>query len=95
MTPTVLDPDQIHQWLAQHPDWARTEDTLVRSVHCADFPAAIALVDAVAGAAQTMDHHPDIDIRFDTVRFALSTHSAGGLTALDLQLAEQISNLAS
>ncbi|MCU1689781.1 MAG: 4a-hydroxytetrahydrobiopterin dehydratase, partial [Jatrophihabitantaceae bacterium] len=68
-------------------------DTLMREVKCPGFPAAIALVVAVADAAQEADHHPDIDIRYDTVRFALSTHSAGGLTALDLRLAERISAL--
>ena len=45
----------------------------------------------VAAAAETMDHHPDIDIRWRTVAFALSTHSEGGLTQLDVELAHQIS----
>ncbi len=45
---------------------------------------------AVAGTAEAMDHHPDIDIRWRTLRFVLSTHSAGGLTALDLDLAARI-----
>ncbi len=45
---------------------------------------------AVAETAEAMDHHPDIDIRWRTLRFVLSTHSAGGLTALDLDLAARI-----
>ncbi len=48
----------------------------------------------VAGAAEAMDHHPDIDIRYTTVTFTLSTHSEGGLTAKDLELAGQIDRLA-
>lgn len=93
MTRNLLARDQIDQWLAEHPDWSGPGDTLMREVKCPGFPAAIALVVAVADAAQEADHHPDIDIRYDTVRFALSTHSAGGLTALDLRLAERISAL--
>ena len=49
------------------------------------------LADDGDAAAETMDHHPDIDIRWRTVSFALSTHSAGGLTQLDIELAHQIS----
>jgi 4a-hydroxytetrahydrobiopterin dehydratase len=55
-----------------------------------DFPTAIAWVDAVAVIAEEMDHHPDIDIRWRTLHFAVSTHSAGGVTALDVELAARI-----
>lgn len=94
MTPSLLSEAQITTWLEANADWLRTGAVLSRSVQLADFPAAIALVVAVADAAQELDHHPDIDIRYDTVRFELSTHSAGGLTALDIDLAQRISVLA-
>jgi len=55
-----------------------------------DFPAAITVVDKVAVIAEEMNHHPDIDIRWRTLMFRLSTHSAGGVTDLDLELARRI-----
>src|SRR3954462_9938518 len=54
------------------------------------FPAAIELVDRVAVSAEKMDHHPDIDIRWRTVTFGLSTHSVGGVSQLDIDLARLI-----
>ena len=52
-----------------------------------DFAAALAFVNAVGAAAEAANHHPDIDIRWNKVRLALTTHDAGGLTLLDLALA--------
>jgi len=92
--PERLTDQQLDDGLRTLPDWRREGDTLLRSVQAEDFPAAIRLVVAVAEAAEAMDHHPDIDIRWRTLHFALSTHSAGGLTALDLDLAAQIDALA-
>ena len=92
--PERLTDQQLNEGLRSLPDWRREGDTLRRSIEAADFPAAIRLVVAVAEAAEAMDHHPDIDIRWRTLHFALSTHSAGGLTALDLDLAAQIDALA-
>ena len=54
------------------------------------FRAALAFVAFVGELAEAADHHPDIDIRYDRVTLTLSTHSAGGLTALDFDLAERI-----
>ena len=54
-----------------------------------DFADALAYVNAVGALAEEMDHHPDIDIRWNTVTLRLSTHSAGGLTQLDLELARR------
>ena len=63
---------------------------LVKVVRRGDFAGALAFVNAVGALAEAADHHPDIDIRWDTVTLRLTTHSAGGLTAKDLQLAAQI-----
>ena len=70
MSRTLLLDEQIAAWLVEHPDWLRSEGTVHRTVQLRDFPTAIALVVAVGDVAQGMDHHPDIDIRYDTVRFA-------------------------
>jgi 4a-hydroxytetrahydrobiopterin dehydratase len=90
----LLDDDTIDNWLAGHEEWRREGDAIKRSVESATFPAAIDLVDRVAQVAEARDHHPDIDIRWRTLRFALSTHSAGGLTEKDLDLASTIDDLA-
>ncbi|MFJ6215898.1 4a-hydroxytetrahydrobiopterin dehydratase [Streptomyces sp. NPDC092296] len=85
----LTDPE-IDERLAALPDWTREGDEIRRTAETADFPAAIRVVVAVAEQAEAMDHHPDIDIRWRTLHFALSTHSAGGLTTLDFDLAARI-----
>ncbi|MCD0483273.1 4a-hydroxytetrahydrobiopterin dehydratase [Streptacidiphilus sp. ASG 303] len=86
----LLAESEITRLLASLPDWTRDGGTLRRTAETSGFPAAIRVVDAVAEQAEAMDHHPDIDIRWRTLHFALSTHSAGGLTALDFALAARI-----
>ncbi len=86
----------IDDWVATHPGWERVGgDTLRRSVEAESFLDGIDLVRRVADVAEERDHHPDIDIRWRTVTFALSTHSAGGITTADLHLAEAIDAQAS
>ena len=68
-------------------------DELVTTVDLHDFAAALAFVNAVGAAAEAANHHPDIDIRWNKVHLVLSTHSAGGLTVLDLALAAAIDRL--
>ena len=71
--------------------WTRRGEELVRVYEARDFPAAIRLVDDVAVLAEEADHHPDIDIRWRTVTFALCTHSAGSrITELDVSMARRI-----
>ncbi|MDX6318818.1 MAG: 4a-hydroxytetrahydrobiopterin dehydratase [Nocardioidaceae bacterium] len=75
--------------------WQVEDGLLVRSIQAADFLSGIRLVDAVAVAAEERDHHPDIDVRWTTVTFRLATHSEGGLTSKDVDLAAEIDRLAS
>jgi 4a-hydroxytetrahydrobiopterin dehydratase len=86
----LLTDTQIDDHLAHLPDWRRDGDSLRRTVEARDFPTAIAIVDDVAAEAEKLNHHPDIDIRWRTLHFTLSTHSAGGLTDLDPRLAHAI-----
>ena len=74
-------------------DWTREGDALVKVVQKANFAEALAYVNAVGALAESANHHPDIDIRWNKVTLRLSTHSAGGLTAKDLDLAAQIDAL--
>jgi 4a-hydroxytetrahydrobiopterin dehydratase len=91
----LLTDEEIDRQLRDLQAWQRSGDTLTTAVEAPDFPAAIRLVDEVALEAEEMNHHPDIDIRWRTVHFALSTHSEGGLTQLDVELAHRISQAAS
>ncbi|WP_067467689.1 4a-hydroxytetrahydrobiopterin dehydratase [Nocardia amamiensis] len=90
---TLLSDIEIAEALTELPEWARSGDSLVRTVKAPTFPAGIELVREVAEVAETANHHPDIDIRWRKVTFTLSTHSAGGLTALDVALAHEIDRL--
>lgn len=86
----LLDDAAIDHGLAGLTGWSRDGDSLVRKVELDDFPQAITVVGQVGDLAERADHHPDIDIRWRTLTFRCSTHSAGGITAKDLALAGDI-----
>jgi 4a-hydroxytetrahydrobiopterin dehydratase len=86
----AMDDNAINQALQDAPHWRREGDSIVRAVEAPSFLEGIDLVGVVARAAEAANHHPDIDIRWRTVTFTLSTHSEGGLTAKDFALAGQI-----
>ncbi|MDN5859986.1 MAG: 4a-hydroxytetrahydrobiopterin dehydratase [Pseudonocardia sp.] len=88
--PNLLDDPAITAALRTLTAWERDGDTLVRTAALPSFPAAIAVVDRVADIAEKADHHPDIDIRWRNLTFRCSTHSAGGITDLDVALATAI-----
>ena len=89
MTRRLTD-EEIERQLGDLPDWTRDGDTIRATFEAPAFLTGIALVQEVALLAEAMDHHPDIDVRWRTVSFALSTHSEGGLTQLDVELAHEI-----
>jgi 4a-hydroxytetrahydrobiopterin dehydratase len=89
----VLDDDGIDRELATVPAWTRQGDAIVRTTKAESFLAGLDLVVMVGRAAEDVDHHPDIDIRWRTLTFTLSTHSEGGLTAKDFDLARTIDGL--
>jgi len=84
----------IQRALGSLPGWSRRGDALVKTYAFTRFADGIAFVGRVAVLADAMDHHPDIDIRYTKVTFTLSTHSAGGITALDLDLARKLETAA-
>jgi 4a-hydroxytetrahydrobiopterin dehydratase len=94
MPPPILSDDELAQVLVELDGWAGDPSELRRSVKASSFAAGIRLVDAVAEVADELDHHPDIDIRWTTITFTCSTHSAGGVTNLDVALARRIDELA-
>jgi 4a-hydroxytetrahydrobiopterin dehydratase len=85
-----MDDHEIATSLQAVPHWRREGDSIVRAFEAPSFLDGIEVVVAVARAAEEADHHPDIDIRWRTVTFTLSTHSEGGLTAKDFALADEI-----
>lgn len=86
----ILSDSEADERLGFRPGWVRTGAVIFREVELASFPQAIEVVNRVAELAEAAGHHPDIDIRWRTVTFRLTTHSAGGLTAKDFDLAAQI-----
>jgi len=87
---TLLSGEQLSAALADLPAWSGDQSGLSRSVVAETFQDGIRLVNEVAATAEEMNHHPDIDIRWRTVTFRLATHSAGGVTGLDIDLARRI-----
>ena len=91
----LLTNDQIDLALRDHlPEWKVEDKALVRSVEKPTFMDGIRLVATVAQLAESMNHHPDIDIRYTTITFRVSSHEAGGITDDDLVLARHIDTAA-
>ena len=85
---------QIKAALPGVPQWRRKAQVIARTYEFKDFPAAIRFVNGVARVAEKAWHHPDIDIRWNKVALALTTHDEGGLTQKDFALAEKFDRLA-
>lgn len=85
-----LSPDEITQALRELPGWEHTGEEIARTIRFPSFMDGMQFVNRVAELAEAADHHPDIDIRYRNVCFALVTHDEGGLTEKDVSLARQI-----
>ncbi len=85
---------QIKAALPSVPKWRRKASVISRTFEFADFVVAMKFVNAVARAAEKACHHPDIDVRWNKVTLALTTHDAGGLTEKDFVLAAKCDKLA-
>ncbi|MCU0659523.1 MAG: 4a-hydroxytetrahydrobiopterin dehydratase [Polyangiaceae bacterium] len=94
MTPTRLPHEALIAWLDAHPGWSIDQDHLQRSFTFPDYPATIAFVTRLAFAAEKLDHHPDLLVSWGRVLLRVTTHDAGGLSPLDLSLAEHADALA-
>ena len=89
-----LDEAEIEERLEALEGWSREGDAVVKKFDCGDFAGSVELVNRVAPLAEEMNHHPDLEISWSEVTVRLSTHSAGGLTAADFELARRIDALA-
>lgn len=89
----MLSDDEVDAAAATLNGWQRSDGALRRSVRFGSFLEGIEAVAEVARHAERADHHPDIDIRWRTVTFALVTHSEGGITDKDLQMARELDEI--
>jgi 4a-hydroxytetrahydrobiopterin dehydratase len=89
----LLTDEQVDAALPDLDGWERAEGALRRSIKFPSFLAGIDVVRRVAEHAESKDHHPDIDIRWRTVTFALVTHSKGGITKNDIAMAHDIDGI--
>ena len=90
----LLDDGQVKDALAGVPGWSWRGDEIVKTFEFDDFVGSVGFVDAIVEPAEEMGHHPDLSISWNKVEVSISTHSEGGLTAADFELAAKIDQLA-
>jgi 4a-hydroxytetrahydrobiopterin dehydratase len=88
--PPRLSPDELSAALPGLPLWSGDGDGIRRTVELPTFRDAVGAIVRIADVAEEMDHHPDVDLRWRTLHLTLVSHSAGGVTELDLELARRI-----
>jgi 4a-hydroxytetrahydrobiopterin dehydratase len=93
MAAGLLGEEDVQKGLSSLKGWKREGNQIVKQFELKDFVHAMGFVNSVALLAEKANHHPDIDIRWNKVKLVLSTHSAGGLTEKDFNLAKQIESL--
>ena len=86
----LLDDNAIRAELEKLTGWQRQDNAIAKTYEYKDFAAALSFVNHVGGLAESVNHHPDIDIRWNKVTLVLFTHYLGGLTEKDFQLAARI-----
>jgi 4a-hydroxytetrahydrobiopterin dehydratase len=91
---TPLETSEVDARLAEHPGWERDGSAIRKSFKRGDFVGSINFAQSLVEPAEAMNHHPDLEISWDTVTVSLSTHSEGGVTAADFELAAKIDALA-
>ncbi|SEO76749.1 4a-hydroxytetrahydrobiopterin dehydratase [Trujillonella endophytica] len=91
--PPRLSPDDVTAALRDLPLWSGDAEGLRREVELPSFPDAVAAIVRIGFVAEHLDHHPDVDLRWRTLHLALVSHSEGGVTELDLDLARRIDAL--
>jgi len=85
---------EIEARLSEHPGWERDGSAIAKSFKRGDFVGSVNFIRSLVEPAEEMNHHPDIEISWDTVKISLCTHSDGGVTAADFELAAKIDALA-
>jgi 4a-hydroxytetrahydrobiopterin dehydratase len=89
----LLDSDEIEARLGELTGWSREGESIAKSFSCGDFVGSVRFVEGLVAPAEEMGHHPDLEISWDTVTVTISTHSEGGLTSADFELAGKVDAL--
>ncbi len=89
----VLNAENVRERLKSLPGWELEQEEIVRQFEFSDFKAALRFVNLVAEKAESAGHHPDIDIRYNKVRLALTSHDSGGITERDIKMAQALNTL--
>ena len=90
----LLSAEEIETRLAELEGWAREGEAITKTFDEGDFVGSVEFVRRLTGPAEEMGHHPDVSISWSEVKVSLTSHSAGGLTANDFELADRIDALA-
>ncbi len=90
---TLIDESELEEKLENLEGWRHEGTAIVKTFENADFVASVEFVDKLLEPAEELGHHPDIEISWNQVTVTISTHSEGGLTAADFDLAERIDRL--
>jgi 4a-hydroxytetrahydrobiopterin dehydratase len=93
--PRLLSQDEIDAAVAERPGWHGSPAALRRTIEFADFLTAVRFIDELAPHCERLDHHPDLSLSWRRVEVSLSTHSAGGVTSKDVELAGVVDEVAS
>jgi 4a-hydroxytetrahydrobiopterin dehydratase len=89
-----LNDEEIEQRLAELDGWKRAGDAIERTFELDDFKGSVDFVNRLTPIAEEMNHHPDLAVSWNKVTVTITTHSEGGLTANDFELARRIATLA-
>lgn len=85
--PDRLDDISVANKLRALPGWSRSGDSITRTFNFSGFPSAVDFITRLVAPAEELEHHPDVDLRYNKVIVTLSTHDQNGLTELDFRLA--------
>lgn len=89
----LLDDDELLSLLRKCPEWEQDGDSIVRTIEFEEFMEAIDFVNDVAELAEDSQHHPEFQISYNKVTVSLTTEDEGGVTSLDIEMAQRIDNL--
>jgi len=90
----LLSDSEVEARLSEHPGWERRGGAIAKTFERGDFVGSVRFVDSLVEPAEGMNHHPDVEISWDKVTVSVATHTEGGITAADFELASKIDALA-
>jgi 4a-hydroxytetrahydrobiopterin dehydratase len=86
----LLSDSEIEERLGSLPEWRRDGDAIRRAYSCGDYVGSVSFVQSTVGPAEALGHHPDLEVSWDTVTVTVTSHSEGGLTGADFELAAKL-----